>query len=173
MTEYERGYRDGYAARVRGGQRPRKTPARYREKMPDGLSQAAKVEWLHRDALRVPAEYPEMDDCLVADINRDDAGYGTVLFLINGKVLCARLHRLAYAVSIGVSVFDLGRITVHQMCDNKRCSNDKHLIGGTYSENSKDIWRRGRNPHAKLRGARVYGQASRWSMPPGRGAIQD
>ncbi len=80
MTEYERGYRDGYTARVRGGgQRPKKTPQISGEDA-DGLSQAAKVEWLHRDALRVPAEYPEMDDCIVADINRDDAGYGQSCF---------------------------------------------------------------------------------------------
>lgn len=60
---------------------------------------------------------------------------------------CTRLHRLVFAEKVGVPLDDLGDIVVRHTCDNTRCINPAHLIGGSKADNNKD--RADRNRSAK------------------------
>lgn len=58
---------------------------------------------------------------------------------------CVGLHRLVYASKQGVTLSDLKGTVVRHTCDNPRCINPKHLIGGSIADNNKDRVERGRS----------------------------
>lgn len=55
-----------------------------------------------------------------------------------------KLHRIIYADKIGVDIENLTDIVRHT-CDNPRCINPEHLIGGTYKDNYQDMIERHRD----------------------------
>jgi len=55
------------------------------------------------------------------------------------------LHRVAYAKKIGKALADIKGVIVRHTCDNPRCVNPDHLIGGTSSDNMRDCVERGRH----------------------------
>lgn len=61
---------------------------------------------------------------------------------------CTGLHRLVFAKKQGVSLADIKGTVVRHTCDNPRCINPDHLIGGSLADNNKDRAERGRS--AKL-----------------------
>lgn len=58
---------------------------------------------------------------------------------------CVRLHRLVYAKSLDVCLDEIAGVVVRHSCDNPRCINPLHLIGGTTADNNKDRADRGRS----------------------------
>lgn len=86
-------------------------------------------------------------------------GYG--VFSFGGKKMMA--HRFSYEMHVGY--IPDGLCVLHK-CDNKSCSNPKHLFLGTLEDNNKDMWSKGRGktwktpsgekcPTSKLRDAQV------------------
>jgi hypothetical protein len=67
----------------------------------------------------------------------NNCGYG--ISWKNGKTISA--HRKTYEESFGEIPKGL---VVRHTCDNKSCVNPKHLILGTYADNSKDMTSRNR-----------------------------
>lgn len=61
---------------------------------------------------------------------------------------CVGLHRLVYAAALGVSLQEIDGVVVRHTCDNPRCINPKHLIGGTLADNNRDRAERGRSAKA-------------------------
>lgn len=66
-----------------------------------------------------------------------------------------RLHRKVYAAKMGLTLEQIKGVTVRHTCDNTRCINPDHLIGGTMLDNARDRVERGRS--AKT-------QPSRWKL---------
>ncbi len=58
---------------------------------------------------------------------------------------CTGLHRLVYAQKIGVALDAIRGIIVRHTCDNPRCINPEHLLGGTRGDNNRDRAARGRS----------------------------
>lgn len=58
---------------------------------------------------------------------------------------CVRLHRMVYACKMGVHLNDIAGVVVRHTCDNPRCVNPEHLIGGTKADNNRDRAERGRS----------------------------
>lgn len=56
-----------------------------------------------------------------------------------------RLHRKVYAAKLGVALADIAGVTVRHTCDNTRCINPEHLVGGTMADNNRDRAERGRS----------------------------
>lgn len=73
-------------------------------------------------------------------------GYACVSF--GWKKMLA--HRFSYTVFVG-PIPD-GMCVLHK-CDNRRCTNPKHLFLGTLDDNNKDMWTKGRG--------------KTWKTPPG------
>lgn len=51
---------------------------------------------------------------------------------------CTGLHRLVFATKIGKTLDQIKGTVVRHTCDNPRCINPDHLIGGTRADNNKD-----------------------------------
>lgn len=68
---------------------------------------------------------------------KDKAGYGVSWF--NGKWI--RAHQKAYIQANGPVPTGL---VIRHTCDNRSCINPKHLILGTYKQNSQDMVDRNR-----------------------------
>lgn len=66
-------------------------------------------------------------------------GYGRMVY--QGRAQVA--HRLAWKAWRGE--IPEGMSVLHK-CDNRACVNPDHLWLGTYSDNMKDCWNKGRNP---------------------------
>ena len=58
---------------------------------------------------------------------------------------CTGLHRLVYAEKLGVPLAEIPGVVVRHTCDNPRCINPEHLIGGTRADNNRDRAERGRS----------------------------
>lgn len=74
---------------------------------------------------------------------RKRSGYGRFYSSVEQKRL--RANRVAYALKSGPIPDDL--CVMHE-CDNPPCCNPAHLQLGTRSENTKDMYRKGRENHA-------------------------
>ena len=61
------------------------------------------------------------------------------------KSRCTSLHRLVYAKKLGTTLSALKGVVVRHTCDNPRCINPEHLIGGTLADNNRDRAERGRS----------------------------
>ncbi|QGF19671.1 HNH homing endonuclease [Pectobacterium phage MA2] len=61
------------------------------------------------------------------------------------KSRCTRMHRLVYACKMGTNLDGIEGVVVRHTCDNPRCVNPEHLIGGTKADNNKDRADRGRS----------------------------
>ncbi|QHJ81731.1 MAG: hypothetical protein [Caudoviricetes sp.] len=66
----------------------------------------------------------------------------------NKKSRCVTKHRLVYADKLGVDIAELSGVVVRHTCDNSRCINPEHLVGGTLADNNKDRAERGRSAKA-------------------------
>lgn len=79
--------------------------------------------------------------------------YGVIS--VNGRLLGA--HRFAFALAYGGAEADRHEMIRHT-CDNGRCVNPAHLVGGTHADNMRDKVARGRtarpqgvkHPNARL-----------------------
>lgn len=58
---------------------------------------------------------------------------------------CVGLHRLVYAEKVGTDLAGIKGTVVRHTCDNPRCINADHLIGGTSADNNRDRAERGRS----------------------------
>lgn len=58
---------------------------------------------------------------------------------------CVGLHRLVFAQKCGTTLAGLGDMVVRHTCDNTRCINPDHLVGGTRGDNNRDRAERGRS----------------------------
>lgn len=95
------------------------------------------------------------DKCWVWTGSKRPNGYGAIK--INGKV--ESTHRVAWELTNGPIAS--GSCVLHK-CDNRPCVNPEHLFLGSYSDNTKDAFKKGRahlpvchaigesNPSAKL-----------------------
>lgn len=61
------------------------------------------------------------------------------------KSRCITPHRLIYADKLGLTLKDIEGVVVRHTCDNPRCINPEHLIGGTLADNNRDRAERGRS----------------------------
>ena len=70
---------------------------------------------------------------------RNKWGYGRTGY--RGKTYAA--HRISMMIFKG---FDINsKLCICHKCDNRRCVNPKHLFIGTYKDNIRDMFRKGRN----------------------------
>jgi hypothetical protein len=89
------------------------------------------------------------DECILWPYKRLVSGYGQVHY--EGKP--QRAHRVSYKMHVGpLRNTDI----VRHSCDTPACVNPRHLLSGSYLDNTKDMISRGRHthgsahPHAKL-----------------------
>ncbi|ANT45377.2 HNH homing endonuclease [Pectobacterium phage PP90] len=61
------------------------------------------------------------------------------------KSRCTSLHRMVYACKMGTNLDGIADVVVRHTCDNPRCINPEHLIGGTKADNNRDRAERGRS----------------------------
>lgn len=80
-----------------------------------------------------------MTDCWHWRGAQNKFGYGRMTY--EGRLQVA--HRLAYRTFVG-EIPD-GLYVLHK-CDNPACINPEHLWLGTYSDNMRDCWAKGRHP---------------------------
>lgn len=83
-----------------------------------------------------------LSDCWHFCGSRNQFGYGRITF--GGRMQV--VHRLSYETFVGP--IPAGLSVLHH-CDNPACINPEHLWLGTYSDNSRDCWRKGRHPLAQ------------------------
>ena len=76
------------------------------------------------------------------------AGYGELN--ISGKA--QRAHRIAFEMANGP--IPEGKIICHK-CDNPSCVNPSHLFVGTYRDNLKDMYSKGRENNRRSRGGKL------------------
>lgn len=89
--------------------------------------------------------------CIEYQGNRGRGGYGKVSISVAGKRKTELIHRVAAAVHLGYSLDDgrtSNKLVLHR-CDNPPCFNHKHLFIGTYSDNTRDCVRKGRQKEIK------------------------
>lgn len=65
----------------------------------------------------------------------NSGGYGQMIVKINGKSRPERAHRISWRIHRGT--IPLGKVILHK-CDNRLCSNPKHLMLGTPYDNVHD-----------------------------------
>ena len=58
---------------------------------------------------------------------------------------CVGLHRLVFAEKLGCGLDGINGVVVRHTCDNPRCINPEHLIGGTRADNNRDRVERNRS----------------------------
>lgn len=78
-------------------------------------------------------------DCWHWTRARNGMGYGRITYENKMQMV----HRLSYRAFIG-SIPE-GMSVLHT-CDNRVCINPEHLWLGTYSDNLRDCWAKGRHP---------------------------
>lgn len=61
------------------------------------------------------------------------------------KQRCTRIHRIKYAEKMNTDLDGIVGVVVRHTCDNPRCINPNHLIGGTKADNNRDRAERGRS----------------------------
>lgn len=83
--------------------------------------------------------------CKIWNRGKDKDGYG--YYSIKGKIYIA--HRLLY-ITLFPGKYD-GLVIMHK-CDNRLCCNISHLQVGSFSENTKDMVKKGRNVKGSLVG---------------------
>lgn len=81
-------------------------------------------------------------DCWHFCGSRNQFGYGRLT--VGGRMQV--VHRLSYGLFVGPIPDGL---SVLHHCDNPSCINPEHLWLGTYSDNSRDCWAKGRHPLAE------------------------
>lgn len=70
--------------------------------------------------------------------------YGLISITVDGKRKSVPAHRALWMAIH--NQFDLpGNIIIRHKCDNTRCVNEEHLLGGSHKDNSNDKFERGRN----------------------------
>ena len=80
------------------------------------------------------------DDCWNWTACKTTTGYGMLGHRGDGKHRW-RAHRMAYFLTHGK--IPKGMCVLHR-CDNRLCCNPKHLWLGTYKDNARDMWAKGR-----------------------------
>lgn len=94
----------------------------------------------------------------------DADGYGKTTRVIDGRRCYVRLHRAVF-----FDTYHYWPECVRHSCDNPRCINPSHLVGGTHADNMRDKAERHRsadvsgenNPSCKLTDAQVEEVRSR------------
>jgi hypothetical protein len=81
-------------------------------------------------------------DCWEWQGGANNKGYGVLQFGTNGKRKNFLAHRVAWEIANGQPIPD-GLCVLHA-CDNPPCTNPAHLSVGTKSENTRQMWERGR-----------------------------
>jgi hypothetical protein len=117
-------------------------------------------------------------DCIDHGCKGYGLGYATAWLTVDGKRFTTTKHRKVFYETTG----ELPEVVRHT-CDNPRCINPNHLVGGTHKDNMRDKVERNRqsrisypgesNPHCKLtdeecahiravyvKGSRQYGCAA-------------
>ena len=91
-------------------------------------------------------QYIETSACIDHGFTKSVApmGYALVAHPYK-KSRCITLHRLIYADKLGLTLKDIEGVVVRHTCDNPRCINPEHLIGGTLADNNRDRAERGRS----------------------------
>lgn len=86
-------------------------------------------------------------------------GYGK--FSFDGKLNSA--HRFAYMQAFGK--IPTGLLVCHK-CDNRKCQNPNHLFAGTYTDNNRDMFQKGRGspppPRPNITEAQVLQIRAMW-----------
>ncbi len=97
------------------------------------------IEWNDGDIERFEKFYdsPSVTSCHNWNGGLSSDGYGS--FWLSGRNV--RAHVLAFVICNGYRP-----IVVRHTCDNPRCVNPRHLIGGNYRDNALDARERGRTP---------------------------
>lgn len=88
-------------------------------------------------------EVGEYNTCWRWTAKKNQSGYG--YFASGGRNVFA--HRYAYRLTHRSPIAD--DLVVRHVCDNPECVNPAHLRIGTYSDNRKDMFTRGRGPDRK------------------------
>lgn len=73
--------------------------------------------------------------CWVWQGSLSDSGHGQ--YAMYGGT--ARVHRLTWMLARERDIPD-GLVIRHLLCDNTRCCNPRHLVGGSQGENCRDTW---------------------------------
>ncbi len=72
-------------------------------------------------------------------------GYASVRYLTNKK---RTVHRIAYEIANCAVDESDGRKAILHSCDNRICCNPGHLLAGTYSDNTRDMFAKKRDHHS-------------------------
>jgi len=83
-------------------------------------------------------EIKEKNECWIWKSGKDKDGYGR--FSLNKRT--ERSHRISYLIKFGIIDSDL--LILH-ICDNASCVNPDHLFQGTFLDNNKDRYTKGRS----------------------------
>ena len=87
-----------------------------------------------------------MSECIDHGRTKSLSPDGYALVGIPGKrSRCVGLHRLVYASTVHSSLDGIKGLVVRHTCDNPRCINPQHLIGGTIADNNRDRAERDRS----------------------------